>query len=235
MEPAERAFFLLAGHMQNEINSLNKVFTWCLRNSSVTDVSALEGLADGTQAMIYARTLAGKLNEAWEALGKSFFGTALSRRVEGTLHPAAGDALRRLKAYFSRPNLIFRTRNSFAFHYSAAEFAKHWEDVADEPSFQTLLGGTVGNNLHLASELVANAALLNSINPAEKGAALGRFFDEIQGIAATFTDFLEGAILVVLERDFPAELRGAPEESVSPARSISEVGIPFFCKEEEGK
>lgn len=92
MESSERAFFLLAGHIQNEINSLNKVFTWCLRNSSVNDVSDLEGLADGAQAMIYARTLAGKLNEAWEALGKSFFGTALSRRVEGALHPVAEDA-----------------------------------------------------------------------------------------------------------------------------------------------
>jgi len=66
MEPAERAFFFLAGHIQNEINSLNKVFTWCLQNSSVNKVSALEDIANITQAMIYARILAGKLNEAWE-------------------------------------------------------------------------------------------------------------------------------------------------------------------------
>lgn len=82
---------------------------------------------------------------------------------------------------------------------------------------------------------MANAALLNSINPADKGEALGRFFEEIQSIVATFTDFLEGAILVTLEKDFPAELKDAPEERISPARSISEVAIPFFCKEEESK
>ena len=119
--------------------------------------------------------------------------------------------------------------------YSAAEFEKHWEDAAEEPLFETLLGGIVGNNLHLASELIANTALLNCINPDDKGEALGQFFEEIQKMAATFTEFLEGVILAVLEREFFTEIKCAPEESVLPERSFEEITIPFFFKEEENK
>ena len=59
MSKDERAFFLLAGHMQNELNSLHKVFAWCLHNQGVT--TPIESLANGVQAQLYARLLAGKL------------------------------------------------------------------------------------------------------------------------------------------------------------------------------
>lgn len=47
MEPAERAFLLLAGHIQNELNSVHKIFAWCLHNRSTDRTSSIEGLADG--------------------------------------------------------------------------------------------------------------------------------------------------------------------------------------------
>jgi hypothetical protein len=75
--------------MQNELNSLDKVFGWCLHNTRSDHTSPIERLADGTQAIIYARVLAGKLCEAWEVLGKAFFSTRLSQRVESELHPIA--------------------------------------------------------------------------------------------------------------------------------------------------
>jgi hypothetical protein len=233
MESADRTFLLLAGHMQNELNSVHKVFAWCLHNRSMDRASSIEGLANGMQAMIYARILAGKLLEAWQVLAIAFFGTKLSQRVESRLHPIAQEALQKIKQYFGKNNAIFKVRNSFAFHYSATEFGLNWEAAADEGSFELILGGTVGNNLHLASELVANAAVLNAINAIDREDALRTFLDEVKSVASNFTNFLDGTVLAILEEQFGTGLGATGrEEEISPARSWSEVAIPFFFKPE---
>ena len=97
LESADRTFLLLAGHMQNELNLVHKAFTWCLHNRPTDRASSIEGLANGMQAMIYARVLAGKLCEAWQVLEEAFFGTKLSQRVESRLHPIAQEALQKIK------------------------------------------------------------------------------------------------------------------------------------------
>ena len=230
MPASERSFFLLAGHMQNELNSLHKVFAWCLHGEPSSKSSEIESLANGVQAQIYARLLAGKLLEAWMALGSAFFGAKISQRLEDKLHPTSQEGLKKIKAYFNKKsNNIFRIRNSFAFHYSIEEFDAHWHEPADEPAFEFVLGGTVGNNLALASELVVNTALLNSINSADRSAALQIFFDEVQSVAASFTVFLEGAIVAILEEaaQLPIANQGN-DEDIAPQRGFEDVAIPHF-------
>ena len=227
MPKCERAFLLLAGHMQNELNSLHKVFAWCLHGPDAT--SSIERLANGLQAQIYARLLAGKLLEAWNALGTAFFGAGISLRIEASLHPVAREALAKLKMYFGKPNLIYRARNSFAFHYDAKEFERHWAKVADNPNFEIILGGTVGNNLDVASELVVNTALLNSANQQDESAALQMFLDEVQSAASHFTAFLEGAILVSLESALPLPLIDQSRtENIEPRFRFEDIAIPHF-------
>ena len=231
MESVERAFLLLAGHMQNELNSVHKVFAFCLQNRPAESVSSIEGLANGTQAMIYARMLAGKLCEAWQVLDKAFFGTKLSKRIEPKLHPVAQDALEKIKTYFGKTNAIFKVRNAFAFHYSMDEFSTHWEEAANESPFEIVLGGTVGNNLYLASEVVVNLALLKAINPNDRNEALRKFFDEVQSVASGFTAFLEGTILAILEEQSRAGLATlGREEEIFPTCSCNEVALPFFTR-----
>lgn len=233
MDSADRAFLLLAGHMQNELNSVNKVFAWCLQRRPTDSASSIEGLANGMQSMIYARVLAGKLYEARKVLDKAFFNTKLSQRVESRLHPIAQDALQKIKRYFNNSNdsnIIKNVRENFAFHYNAGKFGDNWEAVADRPSFELILGGTVGNNLHLASEMVANTALLNAINDNDYEDSLRTFFDEVQSVASNFTNFLEGTIVAILEEQFGTRLDAlGHEEEILPGRSYSEIAIPFFC------
>ena len=229
MPASERSFFLLAGHMQNELNSLHKVFAWCLHKEPSRKSSAIESLANGVQAQIYARLLAGKLLEAWVALESAFFGTKISHRLEGKLHLHSQEGLKKIKAYFNKPSNIFRVRNSFAFHYSVEEFDAHWQDPADKLAFELVLGGTVGNNLALASELLVNTALLNSINSADQSAALQTFFDEVQSLAASFTVFLEGAIIAILEEAAQSPLANlGHDEDIAPLRGFEDVSIPHF-------
>lgn len=181
------------------------------------------------QAMIYARILAGKLHEAWKALGKSFFSTKLSQRIESRLHPIARDALKQIRAYFKKNNAIFDVRNAFAFHYSPDEFRTHWEEAANESPFEIVLGGNVSNNLHLASELVVHIALLKAFNSTDREEALRKFFDEVQSAASSFTAFLEGAILAILEEQLGAGLATlGREEEIFPTCGYNQVAIPFF-------
>ncbi|MDT3779747.1 hypothetical protein PJI16_19485 [Nitrospira sp. MA-1] len=223
---AERAFFLLAGHMQNELNSLHKVFAWCLQNQAKTPI---ESLVNGVQAQLYARLLAGKLLEAWNALNTSFFGTKISQRIEASLHPSAQEALVSLKAYFRKSNLIHRVRNSFAFHYAAEEFEHHWLEVSDDPNFEVVLGGTVGNNMTLASELVVNTAVLNSANQGDQSAALQKFLEEVQLTANHFTNFLEGVTLVFLTSVYPSPIRAQGSiEVIDPPFQFEGIAIPHF-------
>jgi len=228
MLASERSFFLLAGHIQNELNSLHKVFAWCLHSDPTVGSSEIEKLADGVQAQIYARLLAGKLLEAWEALRSAYFGKIISQRLEGKLHPHARDALTMIKTYFSKSNTIYRVRNSFAFHYSAEEFDAHWFEPAEEPGFELVLGGTVGNNLDLASELIVNTALLKSIN-ADQAVALQIYFKDIQSLSENFTVFLEGVILAILEEVFGSpHIDQGQDEVIVPRQSFEDVAIPHF-------
>jgi hypothetical protein len=236
MAVPDRDFLLLAGHMQNEINSVHKVFAWCLHSGGSRSDSSIESLANGAQAMIYARVLTGKLCEAWEAVGKAWFGTKLSQRLEPKLHPVAHEANTKLKAYFSRSNTIHLVRNSFAFHYSATEVGASWEPVADDLTFEVVLGGTVGNNLYLGAELAANAALLKAIDPANPEQGLRVFFDEVQSTATNFTDFLEGAIMVILEDLFGTDIGElGREEDIFPTLAYAQVEVPYFCLPDTSK
>lgn len=182
--------------------------------------------------MIYARILAGKLCEARKTLQKAFFGAEISHRIEPKLHPIAQSALKNIKSYFGKSNSIFTVRNSFAFHYSIEEFNNHWNEAADEQAFELILGGTVGNTLNLASELVVNTALLNGINSNDKEDALRTFFDEVQSIASNFTDFLEGAILAIFEEQLGSSYLAehGRDEEISITHSYNEVVIPYFFK-----
>lgn len=225
---AERNLFFLAGHILNELNSLNKVFSWCLRSEAEgeTDTSRL---AHGMQSMIYARILAGKLLEAWEALGATWFSSKPSAAIEEGLHPDSRAALSALKAYFSHSNLIFNVRNSFAFHYSR-KLGERWEEVAEGDNLQIVFGGTIGNNINFAAEIVTNAALLRIAHPSDLDAGLQTFLHDVQTMARHFTTFLEGITLVQRREMMGDRLseQGADLE-VKVTQSFSEVRIPYFC------
>jgi hypothetical protein len=186
--------------------------------------------------MIYARVLAGKLWEAWEALRSTWFANKPSPAIAEGLHPNSRASLSALKAYFSRSNVIFDVRNSFAFHYSAGKLGEQWEDVAHGDRLQIVLGGTVGNNIDLAAELIANAALLRAVHPTNLEAGMQTFLNDVQTMAGHFTTFLEGVTLVFLKEIFGDRFADqGTEEEVTVNQSFSEVRIPYFCAPDEAK
>ena len=112
---AERSFFVLLAHIQNEINVLNKLLACSTRTEPGLNANVQSG---NCQSFILCRTLIGKLNEAWGAIQDGFFHSKLSISYESLLHEPAASALAQLKSYFGKKNLIVSVRNNFSFHYS---------------------------------------------------------------------------------------------------------------------
>ena len=220
----------LAGHVVNELNSLNKVFMWCLHGQSEERPSKLNSVAQGVQAMVYARILAGKISEAWESLKPAWFRNKLASRLEPALHPDAVASLSALKLYFGKSSPINRVRNSFAFHYSARALSAHWQEAVGEEQYEAISGGIIGNNLHLGAEMVANVAVFRSVGSAGPAESLQVFFDDVQTMANHMTTFLEGVTMRITEIALGTSLEvAAKEESIAVTQSFGEVSIPYFC------
>ena len=233
LSAAERDLFFLSGHILNELNSLNKVFSWCLQSGGDSETQTSR-LAQGVQSMIYARVLAGKLWEAWEALRSTWFSSRPAPAFVQGLHPDAQTSLSALKGYFSQSNLIFDVRNSFAFHYFAGKLSEHWEEVAHGDGLQIVLGGTIGNNIDLAAELITNAALFRTAHPTDLAVGMQTFLDDVQSMAGHFTTFLEGLTLVLLRKTLGEDFANqGTEEEVIVNQSFSQVRIPYFCAPDE--
>jgi hypothetical protein len=234
LAPGERNLFFLVGHINNEISSLAKIFSWCLAEARLPAVAEVELNASNAQGMMYARVLAGKLLEAWAALGKSWFASKLGSEISQTLHPAALESLEMLKAYFKSKNLIYAVRNSFAFHYDADALGEHWERAAAEPVFELIIGMNRGNSFHQASELVANVAVFHTIAPGNAQDGMAAFFKELDYVSEHFRNFCEGVTRAVLERLSKMNLDQLDAFSdIEPPRKNSEVTIPVFCRLEE--
>lgn len=234
LEPAERNVLFLVGHINNEISSLTKIWGWCLDGAKVAGVSEIEAYAGTAQAMMYARLLAGKLLEAWGALEKSWFASKVGVEVARSLHPDAVKSLDVLKVYFGSKNLIYMVRNSFAFHYDPAALGQHWEQAAQEPFFEIVIGINRGNSFNQASELVANIAVFQTVTSGDPHAGMASFLEEINFVSGHFQIFCEGVARALIERLSGSNLDELGSLSdVTPAKKFSEVSIPVFYQPDE--
>ena len=73
----ERALIVVLAHALNEVNVLNKPIFLC---TNFDIEPRWKAHAHASQAFVLARTLIGKLNEAWNAIQKGYFGSQLSKK-----------------------------------------------------------------------------------------------------------------------------------------------------------
>jgi len=179
--------------------------------------------------MIYARILAGKLWEAWTALQVTYFSSKLSIALEHGLHLDSRAARSALKSYFSHANLIDSVRNSFAFHYSR-KLGEQWEEVADREHLYVVAGGTIGNNIDLAAEIITNAAIFRTSHSTDLDVGAQTFMNDVQTMAGHFTTFLEGITLFYLKKMLGENLAEQGHNvEIKVAQHFSEVRIRYFC------
>lgn len=224
---AERSLIVVLAHALNEVNVLNKLTFLSTRFSPEPQWLAH---AEAAQTFIIARTLIGKLNEGWDVIQRGFFRTKLSKEYQSLLEPSATEALRFLKGYFGRTNLVNTVRNNFGFHYSLEHAKTAIPDEALPDDLAIYLHETNGNSLYYFSEYLMTKALIEEISPGDPEAALGTLLDEMSAVISHLNEFVQGLLFVVFAKYIgegtirssvtAVELGSVPESAT--------LRIPFF-------
>jgi hypothetical protein len=220
--------------MLNEVNALNKLLACSAR---IEPEPRWRVHAGNCQAFIFARTLVGKLSEAWVAIKAGFFKTKLSKSYEPLLDQRAAGGIAQLKSYFGRKNLITSVRNGFSFHYSIEQAATLIPPDTDPEELSLYVHHHVGNSLYQFAEFAMNKALLDSIAPGEPALAMDRLLSEMSFIVARLNEFAQGMMMVILERFIGEEalrLSASPVE-LTDVPLYANVRIPFFIEKPPAK
>jgi hypothetical protein len=224
---AERSLVVVLAHALNEINTLNKLLFLCTRFDQTPTWLAH---AQAAQAFIVARPLVGKLNEAWSVLQKGYFGTKLSMAYSEFLEASATEALRFLKAYFSRSNLVNAVRNNFAFHYSLDHAKTEIPDEATSDDLATYAHETNGSSLYYFAEYLMGKALMETLSPSDPEAALGTLLDEMSKVIENLNEFVQGLMYVVLDKHIGAEVirQSFRDLELGAVPQSADIRIPVF-------
>lgn len=229
---SERRLFILVAHAANELNALAKLFHFAV--SSASD-SGLIGQAENAQALVLARTLAGKLYEFWVLLQRSFFRAGLSKQYEPLLDPEALEALTALKRYFGRANLIELVRNKYAFHYSPDQIDAGFSAVIDGDPLQIYLGHHHVNTLYAFADSIASRAMLEAIQPGDHTAAFGAVIHETSEVLNYVNAAIGGMMSVCFTKHLGENLYalGAKIIEIEGVPQSQKIAIPYFIEIEE--
>lgn len=229
----ERALFIVLAHALNEINVLNKLFFLC---SEFDPEPKWQVHAHVCQALVLARALTGKLNEAWEAVQKGYFGQKLSLVYDPTFEGEAAEGFQALKKYFGRTNVINIIRNNFAFHYSLEHADVVVSEDAPLDELPIYLGETNGNSLYQFAEYAMNKALMDAINPVDAQKAFDQVVSETSSVVRWLNAFVQGLLFAILDRHLNVEsLRSALESiDIGDVSTSTEIRIPFYFEVPSG-
>jgi hypothetical protein len=236
----ERFFYLMAGHLGNDVNVLGKLLMAAYNSGfSPEDSKRREGPhghAGLTQTFLLLKLLAGRLHEANVLIGAHYFGKGLPAKYEGEMHEKEIDARRQFSAYFSgRSNIITPVRNWFAFHHTRENIEPIYDAIADDFPFIQYLGEYTGHNLFFGNEMI----LLNAMAATVPGAAtaldaIDIIYGDTVNTSAWLGLFVIGFIRVMIKRYINPIKRGQVNDIVIEDPSISRYTLPFFAGPPEG-
>lgn len=223
----ERALIVVLAHALNEVNVLNKLIFLC---TNFDIEPRWKAHAHASQAFVLARLLIGKLNEAWNAIQKGYFGSKLSKKYASDLEPSASKALHDLKTYFGRKNLLYEVRNNFSFHYSLKHAATTIPDDTPTDDLTIFLHETQGNSLYYFAEYLMSKALIDSVSPNDPESALNTLLSEMSTVVDCLNEFVQGLLFVVLDNHIGEDVLRQSVKQIDlgiVVRSI-DVRIPYF-------
>lgn len=227
MPSEEKALLVLLGHAVNEINVLNKTFYIA---TQFDEEPQWRVHAHVSQSLVFARSLVGKLNEAWELLQRGYFGSKLSKAYHDHLKPDAGSALEKLKRYFGHENMIVAVRNRFAFHYSLRDAKTTLDRDLDDEEMVMYIARDNGNTLFYFFEYVIGRALVEAIEPGAPEAALSRLMTETSQVVGWFNDLAGGIMTHIVETyllGFDGKLALEPID-IGTVPAAEALEIPYF-------
>lgn len=225
----ERAFYLHVGHLRNEITILYKLLTWTNNNQ---DAHQIMKTVNTYQSLMMVRMLAGKLWEGWELVNKAYFATKVSQVIDSKLSPASKEALKELKSYFGKKNIISMVRNQFAFHYSPQHIRDQLEEVEDTDQLEIYMTALSNNIFYQFSETIANSAMLRAVDESDYMAALEKLVLEVMKVASTFMTFCDGCLEHMMKKYLAKKRKWVHWNTVELTNlpRHNEPQLPFFAR-----
>lgn len=222
MTADEKTLLVCAGHIANELNILNKFLVWSIRRSE-----GIDSLVSGMQALTIAKLTAGKILEAHLLLKKCFART-VADESNLPLNEETRSAIKEIRRYFQKTNLVYRVRNQLSFHYNFEVLQAAAQDILGIQGSVVVAGITSGNTYHVGAELAANKALLGVIGAKSDEASLDAFFAEVQHVEDLMIKFLDGAVHAILTKYVPDLANISIRESIKVSHSMDTFKVPFF-------
>jgi hypothetical protein len=222
--PAERNWFVLAGHICNELAALQRHLVQCM-NYAPTSEPGRHGFT--VQNWIVAKVLAGKIHEAHQAMGRYYFPT-LSREYFPLLPADAQQAQREVNRYFGHDNPISRVRNSAAFHYAADNAAATIDALPPEKRLAFYVAEQEGNSLYHYAEELLFAELFPHDDVEAVRAAFDTLIGDITRIARATTAFLAGCLSVATIKMMPGTILERVVVPEGDTGFIDSARIPYF-------
>jgi len=226
MAEHERKFFIISGHILNEINFFGKIFLW----SSLTDNlnSKLQDHVSVTQKLASAKVLAGKLFESWNVIQKLYFQSRLSKETNEFLREESLLALKELKKYFGNSsNLIATIRNKFSFHYDYNALNSDFSAIPENEDWNIYLSEQNSNSLYYLSEMVVNRSMLTTIDSYDPEKALNQITVEVNFVWDQIVNFLSGYIIYLNSKYFQMN---RDQIHFMEGVNLLDVIIPYFVK-----
>jgi hypothetical protein len=220
----EQVFLVQLTHLLDELSILLKCVIYS--SNEIGSEGEVERTGRRAQSLFFMRILAGKLNEGWDMLQKSYFGATLSKKYEKHLSEEAGKGIEYIKHYFSRNNLLFLIRNSWAFHYDRQKVEEEIDRIRENDVLTMILSEGRGNSLHAFSDNIVISSILNAINKSGLQQAMDTLYGEILKVGHSFQDFGYGCVDLSLRG---VELN-SKEVEVSNVPLIGEVRLPYFVE-----
>lgn len=227
----EVVFFVQCGSMLNDISMLQKLSIFSMNFDKPTDT---ERTAQILQTMGLLRLQAGKLKEGWELLQNHFFKAKVCRQYDPLFDEKEQKALKSLKTYFGKTNIIFQIRNEFAFHYPSKDTVMEaLKAVPDSAVFEVFLSEHFGNCVFSMSNALVTSSILRLTKCSDDQKAMNKWVREIPQVSRCFGEFLDGCLRVFAQRH-SAGFKSSEVEIPEPP-DVNEVTLPYFIKGKKKK
>jgi len=221
----ESSLFLGLAHLSNEIVALTKLVIWTHDFSSDN-----EAIGDGQTAicLMMIKLMSGKLKEGYNLITKKFFGTKLSLAYDEFLPNECKGILKELNRYFNKHNAVDHVRNNYAFHYTPENLSLAIPNTQEDLVLY-FEEGRQDNNLNYFAEVIANRALLQSLEYGNDQEAFDRLITETTKIASWLLEVsshIMGSFILKHGKDILES--GIEEVHFDSLPRSNSVKIPWF-------
>lgn len=227
----DEAFFVyICSIAYNEITALKRIAM--LTTEFISEDGISSSIAFSNEFTI-AKLTAGKIFEGWELLRKFYFSTQLSQKYKSNLGKEYLEDLNYLKIYFNGSNILKRTRDKLAFHYSGKDRDNSLVAIGRR-DFSFLLAENYLNSIFHSADRSAFEAMAMS-DEVETERALAQLRGDIAEVGGRMCYLFKELIKLILDQLGDGSNTTASFDELiidsAPARNFS--GLPTLLNLED--